>query len=294
MTTHSLTTVPISAIQIGERSRKEFRGVDSLARSIRERGLLQPPVVREESGALWLVCGQRRLEAAKSLGWSEIPVTVARTITDELAALYAEGDENTEREPFTVAEAVEHRRRIRDAEARAAKERQRQAGKEHGRGRIGSGKFPEPMEPAHKRETRERTAKATGYSSRTLTKAERILSVAEDTTQPEPVLKVARQAAENLTRHGAKVDREFKAVEAAVMESDHGQAYRDALWRKELLKELSKLGDLTTFDPARVVAVCDDDFFFSVDSACERVARWHAEISRLRRPGLRVVPGGSR
>jgi len=56
-----------------------------------------------------------------------LPAASARRLAsiDELAALYAEGYENTEREPFTVTEAVEHRRRIRDAGERAARERGR-------------------------------------------------------------------------------------------------------------------------------------------------------------------------
>lgn len=288
-----MITLTLDAIEVGERSRTETRNVESLARSISERSLIQPPVVRREGERYVLVAGLRRLTAMRSLGWTETPVVIAETITDELAALYAEGDENTEREPFTTAEAVEHRRRIRDAEARAAKERQRQAGKEHGRGQTGSANLAEPKEPAHQRTTRTRTAKATGYSGPTLDKAERVLEVASDETQPEPVRKVARQSAEKLAAHGAKVDREFRAVEQAVAEnSDQAQAYRDAQWRKRLLAELGKVGDLKTFEPERIVAVCDDDQIYLIDSICEGVAKWHAEIKELRRPGLRVVRGG--
>lgn len=288
----------IDDIVIGARSRRELNGIDSLAGSIERRSLIQPPVVRRYGDQWLLVCGQRRLAAMRSLGWTETPVTVADSITDELAALYAEGDENTEREPFTVAEAVAHRKRIRDVEARAAKERQRASGrasvaKREGRD-DGSANLAEPPEPRHERETRTRTAKATGFGHTTLDKAERVLSLAEDATQPEPVRKVAEHAAQNLAHHGAKVDREYKAVEQAVAEnSDQAQAYQDALWRKELMKEVGRIGDLKTFPPERIVAVCDDDQLYLIDSVCTRVADWHAEITRLRQPGLRVVPGGS-
>jgi ParB-like nuclease domain len=300
------TTLRIADIVIGERSRTEARNVDSLARSIQERSLLQPPVVRRDGGRWVLVAGMRRLTALRSLGWAETPVVVAESIGDELAALYAEGDENTEREPFTVAEAVEHRRRIRAAEERAAKERQRAAGpasvaKREGRTaqpvKDGSTKLEEPSpEPRrHEREVRHRTAKATGYGATTLDKAERILALAADDTVPEPVREIARNAADNLSAFGVKVDREFKAVEQVVVEnSDHAEAYRNAQWRKQLAGELGKLNALTTFPAERVVAVCDEDHFHLIDSVCESVAAWHAEITRLRRPGLRAVPGGSR
>jgi ParB family chromosome partitioning protein len=293
--------ISIDDIEVGERSRAELRNIESLAHSIREHSLIQPPVVRRDGGRYVLVCGGRRLAAMRSLGWTQTPVVVAESITDELAALYAEGDENTEREPFTVAEAVAHAKRIREAEARAAKERQRAAGPasvaKRERREDGSAKLAEPSEPEprHERETRHRTAKATGFGHATLKKAERVLEVADDEAQPEPVRKIARQAAENLNHHGAKVDREYKTVQEAVVEhSDHAQAYRDAQWRKELLKEIGRIGDIKTFDPERVVAVCDDDQLYLIDSVCEAVAEWHSEIARLRQPGLRAVPGGSR
>jgi hypothetical protein len=40
--------------------------------------------------------------------------------------------------------------------------------------------------------TRDRTAKATGYGATTLDKAEHVLEVAEDETQPEPVRQIAQ------------------------------------------------------------------------------------------------------
>lgn len=300
--------IRLDEIEIGDRSRTEARNVQSLARSIREHSLIQPPVVRRVAGRYVLVCGLRRLAAIRSLGWSQTPAVLAESIADEVAALYAEGDENTEREPFTPAEAVAHRRRIREAEARAAKERQRASAARTAasRPRDEAGRLtpmpvsskleqPGPVEPQAESRTRHRTAKATGYGATTLDKAEKVLNAAEDETQPEPVRQVARQAAENLTMHGAKVDREYKAVERVIAEhSDQAQAYRDAQWRKQLVTELGKLGDLKTFDPERVVAICDDDQLFLIDSVCEGVAAWYAEVRRLRQPGLRVVQGGAR
>ena len=61
----------ISEIKIGQRFRKDLGDIDSLAESIKEIGLLHPPVVNERNE---LVAGYRRLEACKLLGWREIPV----------------------------------------------------------------------------------------------------------------------------------------------------------------------------------------------------------------------------
>ena len=43
-----------------------------LAKSIRERGLVQPLVVRRVEGKFELIAGERRLRAVKSLGHTEV------------------------------------------------------------------------------------------------------------------------------------------------------------------------------------------------------------------------------
>jgi ParB family chromosome partitioning protein len=47
-----------------------------LANSLREHGLLQPIVVRVREGRYQLIAGQRRLAAARRLGWEKVPVRV--------------------------------------------------------------------------------------------------------------------------------------------------------------------------------------------------------------------------
>lgn len=148
MSLPDLTAVPLAKIATDGRTRQEYRNVASLARSISERGLLSPPYVRmtdDSEKPYALVCGGRRIAAARTLGWTEMPVIVASDDTDELEALLAEGEENTEREPFTPAEAVRHRQRIREVEARRAKERI-DAGRErsHEARRLGPSKLDEP------------------------------------------------------------------------------------------------------------------------------------------------------
>lgn len=135
----------LNTIEVRERTRTDLRNLDSLAASIRDHTLIQPPVVRKDGDAWVLIAGQRRIAAMQSLGWSETPVVVAESIGDELAALYAEGEENSEREPFTPTEAVAHRKRIAAKEAADANRRQSEAGKNHGKG-IASGNLPEAMD----------------------------------------------------------------------------------------------------------------------------------------------------
>ena len=63
----------IDQIQIGYRYRKDLGDLRTLADSIAEVGLLHPVVVTPEGR---LIAGQRRLEACRMAGWTEIPVTI--------------------------------------------------------------------------------------------------------------------------------------------------------------------------------------------------------------------------
>ena len=67
------TTVLIEQISIGNRFRKDLGDIPGLAKSIEELGLLQPVVLSEN---YQLIAGERHLQASKSLGWTEIPVTI--------------------------------------------------------------------------------------------------------------------------------------------------------------------------------------------------------------------------
>lgn len=89
----------LDSIVVGDRVRKDMGDIGALAASIRRHGLLHPVVVKKDRT---LVAGHRRIEAARSLGWHEIPVTVI----DVEDLLSAERDENTERKDFTPTEAV--------------------------------------------------------------------------------------------------------------------------------------------------------------------------------------------
>jgi ParB family transcriptional regulator, chromosome partitioning protein len=62
--------------------RRRLERVDELAASIESHGLLQPVVVRRDGNSVELIAGHRRLEAVRSLGWTDIPALV-RTDSDD-------------------------------------------------------------------------------------------------------------------------------------------------------------------------------------------------------------------
>jgi ParB family chromosome partitioning protein len=70
-------TVPLEALVPQAQPRKRFEGLEALAESIREKGVLQPLLVRPlEDGRYEIVAGERRYRAAKMAGLSEVPVRV--------------------------------------------------------------------------------------------------------------------------------------------------------------------------------------------------------------------------
>jgi len=62
--------------------------LDELARSIKERGVIQPITVRQRDGGYELVAGERRVLAAKQAGFETVPALVVEA-TDEEALLLA-------------------------------------------------------------------------------------------------------------------------------------------------------------------------------------------------------------
>ncbi len=74
-----------------------------LAQSIREKGVLQPVLVRrDENGQVYMVAGERRLRAAKLAGLQKIPAMVVQGHPAELALI-----ENLQRENLSPLEEAE-------------------------------------------------------------------------------------------------------------------------------------------------------------------------------------------
>ncbi len=82
--------------------------IAELAESIRERGLIQPLIVRRVNGQLELIAGERRLRAIRSLGQKEVRVIVSEATDQEVAELTL--IENIQREDLTPLEEAEQYR----------------------------------------------------------------------------------------------------------------------------------------------------------------------------------------
>jgi ParB-like chromosome segregation protein Spo0J len=167
-------TLPVDAIRVGERHRKDLGDIAGLAASMAGLDMLEPIVVRPAGrGRYELVCGARRLAAAKQRGQTTVPAIV-RNLTDA-EALKAEFAENTQRKDFTLSEAVAIKRALEPIEREAAKQRQRES---KGRGKKGG-----QVAPPLKGRAADKAAKATGVARRTLEKAEAIVDAAK--AEPE-------------------------------------------------------------------------------------------------------------
>lgn len=95
MISGEFTAYPVADIIVNRevRQRRDLEQVDELAASIKEVGLLHPIVITREGA---LIAGERRLEAHKLLGWSDILVQFADTL-DPLDLHLIELEENVKR-----------------------------------------------------------------------------------------------------------------------------------------------------------------------------------------------------
>jgi len=103
-----LVSLPINEIQPNpNQPRKTFAqpGIDELAESIRQFGLIQPIVVRRMEGHYELVAGERRLRACKCLGMTVIEAIVQNVYEEDSA--YMALIENLQRENLHFLEEAE-------------------------------------------------------------------------------------------------------------------------------------------------------------------------------------------
>lgn len=100
-------TISIAVVSTHGRLRKLSRPkVRGLADSITEIGLLNPITVVAAGSEYTLVAGSHRLEAARLLGWREIPAIVVEL--DDINRRLAEIDENLIRNDLSDLERSEH------------------------------------------------------------------------------------------------------------------------------------------------------------------------------------------
>lgn len=157
----------IESIQVGFRYRKDLGDLRSLADSIAEVGLLHPIVVTPEGR---LIAGQRRLEACRMLGWTDVPVTVV----DLYQAARGEAHENFVRKDLLPSEIVALKRAIEPLERREARERQgHQTGTCH----------PATVAEGQVRssgDARDKIARYLGVGRTTIERAEAVVEAAEE------------------------------------------------------------------------------------------------------------------
>ena len=80
--------LPLDLLRVRGQPRRRFENLVALAESIREKGVLQPLLVRRVGEAYEVVAGERRLRAAAMAGLKEVPARVLE-LSDKEARLLA-------------------------------------------------------------------------------------------------------------------------------------------------------------------------------------------------------------
>ncbi len=100
--------VNIKDIKIKKRVRKDLGNLDDLKNSLRTYGLLNPITLNSKYE---LIAGERRLQAATQLGWTNINAVILSNV-NELEELEMELEENNQRKEFTKEELLEGYKRL--------------------------------------------------------------------------------------------------------------------------------------------------------------------------------------
>lgn len=112
----SATELPLSALRANpSQPRKDFADarLRELADSIRQKGVLQPVLVEEDSdGRYTIIAGERRFRAARLAGLERIPVIVGRFGAEERLEIAL--IENVQREDLTPIEEAQAYRQLMD------------------------------------------------------------------------------------------------------------------------------------------------------------------------------------
>lgn len=110
--------------------RKTFTSekLEELAASIREKGIIQPLVVRKKSDHYELIAGERRWRAAQKAGLREVPVVI-QDVSDA-TALEMALIENIQREDLNAVEEAEAYQALLDNFALSQEELAKRVGKE--------------------------------------------------------------------------------------------------------------------------------------------------------------------
>lgn len=207
----------IESIRIGARHRRDPGDLDQLKKSLERFGLLQPITITTDG---FLICGFRRLEAARQLGWSNVRVWVRSGLSDELTLLLAERDDNLTHKPLTTYEAAQlYKEMVALLEEDAARRQEAtQFGRasESSRRSDGDADSASPSDLPKGASRRQAAELVTGSAS--YTRLNQILAmerVAADRDLSAGVRQVAADELERI-RNGGPVDPGYQRVRAVV------------------------------------------------------------------------------
>jgi ParB family transcriptional regulator, chromosome partitioning protein len=202
----------IGSITVGVRHRRDLGDMSALMRSIEEVGLLQPITVTPDGV---LVCGLRRLEAMRRLGKRTLSVWVRSGISDQLAHLLAQQDENEQRKPLSPVETARLYEEIKVLEKEDSE--RRQAVTRFGRnGSDGDMNGGDESPPPHGKTRSIAAHILTGTdASQRLERINWIRSVSEDNSLGESVREFAANMLSEID-NDAPVSPAYKRVKAAV------------------------------------------------------------------------------
>ncbi len=111
----SVRTIPIEKIKANKyQPRGEFNqeALSDLEASIKEKGFIQPVLVRLKDNEYELIAGERRLRAAKKLGYKEMPVIIKEA--SDLDSLELSIIENIQRENLNPIDQAREYKRLQE------------------------------------------------------------------------------------------------------------------------------------------------------------------------------------
>jgi len=185
---------------------------DDFVESIEKNGVLEPVVVKEESGRT-IISGHRRVKAARQVGLDAVPVRTVEfdSRPDEIQALV---DFNRQRDK-TKGEKIREGKWYLEAKKQKNREKMEQAGREHGRGQPSSGEKGSPRgENANNSDSYKEAAETVGVGKNSLSRGVNVLETAED-EDDEDVREVAEQEMEKLDEDQQSYRGASENVEAA-------------------------------------------------------------------------------
>lgn len=100
--------VPIKEIKVKKRVRKDLGNLENLKESMKIYGLMNPVTLNRKYE---LIAGERRLQAAIQLGWTNISANIVDNLS-EVEQLEMEIEENNQRKEFTDDELLEGYKRL--------------------------------------------------------------------------------------------------------------------------------------------------------------------------------------